>query len=199
MVNLLKTLIKEHPTLLLTFCYLLITFIGALYSYFFYSEFGINIVKFADFSDFLLVSVLEPRSILMFLGVTILSILGNLFDAMIRKRFKKFGKLMNERFKSKYTDAIFSVGTLAVVTFLMVSNLAWKNAQSIKTGTFDRFEVRIADYQGDKDDNAIQSLALLGTTSRFGYFYDVNKTQTLVVPVENITYMVKKLIAPEAK
>ena len=58
MGNIFQRLFREHPALLLTVCYFLITLIGVIYSYFFYQEFGINIVKFADLSDFLLASIL---------------------------------------------------------------------------------------------------------------------------------------------
>ena len=54
MDNLLRIYAKEHPTLLLSICYFIVTIIGVVYSFFFYAEFGIEILKYADLSDFLL-------------------------------------------------------------------------------------------------------------------------------------------------
>jgi len=36
-----------------------------------------------------------------------------------------------------------------------------------------------------------QTLALLGTTTRFSLFYDNEMATVLVVPVENISFMIK--------
>ncbi len=64
--NKLKDFIKVLPTFLLTISYFSIMVIGVTYSFFFYSEFDINIIKFVDLSDFLLAPILEPLSILIF-------------------------------------------------------------------------------------------------------------------------------------
>ena len=63
-----KEFIKEHPTFLITFSYFSIMVIGVTYSFFFYTEFDINIIKFVDLSDFLLAPILEPLSILIFVA-----------------------------------------------------------------------------------------------------------------------------------
>jgi hypothetical protein len=68
MINFLQRMTRDHPSLLLTLAYLLVSAIGVVYSFFFYREFGINIVKFVDLSDFLLASIQEPISIAIFLG-----------------------------------------------------------------------------------------------------------------------------------
>jgi hypothetical protein len=64
-------MIRAHPSLLLTLVYLLVSAIGVIYSYFFYREFGISIVKFVDLSDFLLASIQEPIQAQYFLGLVL--------------------------------------------------------------------------------------------------------------------------------
>ncbi|HAG73464.1 MAG TPA: hypothetical protein DCL66_14800 [Gammaproteobacteria bacterium] len=70
MISLLYRMTRDHPSLLLTLAYLLVSAIGVIYSYFFYREFGINIVKFVDLSEFLLASIQEPISIATFFGIS---------------------------------------------------------------------------------------------------------------------------------
>ena len=70
MISLLYRMTGDHPSLLLTLAYLLVSAIGVIYSYFFYREIGINIVKFVDLSDFLLASIQEPISIATFFGIS---------------------------------------------------------------------------------------------------------------------------------
>ncbi|MCH2324696.1 MAG: hypothetical protein MK317_08375 [Pseudomonadales bacterium] len=60
-----RKLIAEHPILVLALSYFLVTAISALYSFFFYREFGISFAQFADLPDFLLVSLMESSSIAM--------------------------------------------------------------------------------------------------------------------------------------
>lgn len=70
MISLLYRMTRDHPSLLLTLAYLLVSAIGVIYSYFFYREIGINIVKFVDLSEFLLASIQEPISIATFFGIS---------------------------------------------------------------------------------------------------------------------------------
>ena len=70
MISLLYRMTGDHPSLLLTLAYLLVSAIGVIYSYFFYREIGINIVKFVDLSDFLLASIQEPILIATFFGIS---------------------------------------------------------------------------------------------------------------------------------
>ena len=101
-----KTFFSKHPTMLLTLCYFIITAIGISYSYLFYKEFGINILKFADLSDFLLASILEPMSIIVFVVLVIGSSLLYWADFIVRKRFPSYGRFLEKKFLSKYSDPI---------------------------------------------------------------------------------------------
>jgi len=194
MLALLKRLFDEHPTLIVTLCYLLITLIGVLYSFFFYRQFGINIIKFSDLSDFLLISILEPRSILIFVGVCLVSGLLMAVDYAIRRRFK-FVKYFAERvFKAKYADPISIIIMVLLFSSIKIQYLADNNAWAIKQGDYDAYEVRLADTGNQP---ALRAMAVLGSSSRFGYFYDPATKSALVVPIESISYM-RKIAKPEA-
>jgi hypothetical protein len=85
-------MIRDHPSLLLTLVYLLVSAIGAIYSYFFYREFGISIVKYVDLSDFLLASIQELMSIAIFLGISLAALGMYLLDFWVRRKFLGYGK-----------------------------------------------------------------------------------------------------------
>ena len=71
---------------------------------------------------------------------------------------------------------------------LAVQFLAVYNAAEIKSGIIDEYRIRIS----DPGERAVeQTLALLGTTTRFSLFYDNEMATVLVVPVENISFMIK--------
>ena len=183
-----KRLFSEHPTLIVTVSYLQITIIGVIYSYFFYQNFELNILKFSDLSDFLLVSILEPRSILVFLTIVVVMAIMIMGDYYLRRRFKTYGDFVNSKLKPKYSDPFACVLLVTIFTPFSLSNLAYYNAKDIKNGNGDVYEVRLSDAG---QHSATQSLVLLGTSSRYGYFYQVDEQSTFTVPVENISYMRK--------
>ena len=92
MINLFQRMIRAHPFLLLTLVYLLVSAIGVIYSYFFYREFGISIVKYVDLSDFLLASIQELMSIAIFLGISLAALGMYLLDFWVRRKFLGYGK-----------------------------------------------------------------------------------------------------------
>jgi len=192
----LKSVFREHPTMLLTLCYFIITIIGVLYSYFFYKEFGINIIKFADLSDFLLASILEPKSVIIFISLIVTTYIFYWFDLLLRKKYKGYGSFVEKKFKSKYTDPVGYFIILIVYTTLLVQHVAILNAAKIKSGNSDDFLVRISDPGDHQVEN---KLALLGSSSRYLYLYNNEKSQAQVIPVENVSFMIKKLVEEETK
>ena len=188
MTSFLQRMIRDHPSLLLTLVYLLISAIGVIYSYFFYREFGINIIKFVDLSDFLLASIQEPISIAIFFGVSLFTLLMYLFDFWVRKKFPGYGRWVVNKAAAKYTDPI--IPTLLILGFVTwyVSNYAISNANAIKAGDIDEYTVKFSEMPAQTPES---SLALIGSTNRFSYFYNLENEQTLVVPHENIALMRK--------
>lgn len=187
MNNLLCVYAKEHPTLLLSICYFIVTIIGVIYSYFFYAEFGIEILKFADLSDFLLASILEPLSIVVFVFWLIFYLLSFKLELWARNKFSGYGRFVERTMKPKYSDPILFCLAITVITVIFVKNLAIDNTIKIKSGSFDGYSALLPN---DTDE---QKLALLGSSSRFSYFYDLNAKEAIVIPVESIAYMKKQL------
>jgi len=77
----------------------------------------------------------------------------------------------------------------------MTATLAVKNANKVKLGAIDEFQVRMSD-PGDLA--AQQMLALLGSSSRYAYFYDMKRSEALVIPVENVSFM-RKIISKKTE
>jgi hypothetical protein len=186
MDNLLRVYTKEHPTLLLSICYFIVTIIGVVYSYFFYAEFGIEILKYADLSDFLLASILEPLSIIVFLFWLLFYLLSFKLDYWARNRFNRYGKFVEKIMKPKYSDPVLFCVSVTLITVLFVKSLAIDNTEKIKSGDFDKYTVLLPNSINE------QTIALLGTSSRFSYFYDVDSKEAIVLPLESIAYMIKK-------
>jgi len=143
--TLIAKLSREHPSLVFALCYLLASSIGVIYSYFFYNEFDLNIVKFVDLSDFLLASIQEPISILLFFGVGIWAAGLWQLDFLLRKKFSGYGRWMVNKAYAKYTDPIGA--TIVVVFFVgwLVRDFAIGDANDIKAGIVDEYNVKFSD------------------------------------------------------
>ncbi|WP_154224325.1 glycosyl hydrolase family 18 protein [Marinicella rhabdoformis] len=189
-----KSFAKLHPSMILTLCYVLITAIGTGYSFFFYREFGINIIKFADLSDFLLAAILEPRSLGLF-GFTVVLLMGSYWvDVFFRKRFQFYRSFVENRLKSKYTDPIIMMAVVFLSTVVLMRDLAEENADAIKSQGQDSYKVS---YSENGESESLQTLELLGSTSRFVYFYDHERKHAVVVSPENVSYMRKSVLKKE--
>jgi len=80
---------------------------------------------------------------------------------------------------------------MVLCTQYFVKDFAINNAEEIKNGYMDEYNVLVPDSQhGSVETN----VALLGSSSRFTYFYNVKTTEAIVVPIENISYMKKVLL-----
>jgi hypothetical protein len=189
MIDLLQRMTRNHPSLLLTLAYLLISAIGVIYSFFFYREFGINIVKFVDLSDFLLASIQEPISIVIFFGISFFTLAAYLLDLWSRKKFPGYRRWMINKGAAKYTDPVLPILFILYFVFVLVSDYAIGNANAIKVGDIDEYTVRFSELSPQTPES---SLALIGSTSRFSYFYNLENKQALVVPQENIALMRKQ-------
>lgn len=89
---------------------------------------------------------------------------------------------------AKYTDPIVPVLVILYFVFALVSDYAIDNANAIKAGDIDEYTVRFSELPPETPES---SLALIGSTSRFSYFYNLENKQALVVPQENIALMRK--------
>ena len=71
-----------------------------------------------------------------------------------------------------------------------------KNSGAIKQEGGDLFWVKITEL----DDGVVEKkLSVLGSSSRYAYFFDANKIESLVIPVENVLLMRKKIIVESDK
>ncbi len=190
-----KSFSKAHPSMILTLCYVLITAIGTGYSFFFYREFGINIIKFADLSDFLLAAILEPRSLMLFGFAVALMLVSYWMDVFFRKRFQAYRSFVENRMKAKYTDPIIMMVVILLSTVVLMRGLAEENAILIKKQSQDSYHVA---YSEIGEQESLKTLELLGSTSRFLYFYDTDRKQAVVVSPENVSYMKKAVRVKKA-
>ncbi|MCH7673147.1 MAG: hypothetical protein IIB72_13375 [Proteobacteria bacterium] len=149
---------------------------------------ALHIAKLADLGDFLIMAVVEPISIVVFFAAVSITGLIWWLEFRMRKKYPGYQRWLEKKSDIKFTDPIYFFASVSVFAVLAVQFLAVYNAAEIKSGNIDAYRIRISD-PGELA--AEQTLALLGTTTRFSLFYDNEKAEVLVVPVENISFMIK--------
>lgn len=170
----------------ITASYITITVIGIIYSSYFYSEFQINIIEYTDISDFLLASILEPLPVIIFCSTVVLIVFVLWLEHLLGKRIK-FVKKINDKSFAKRFDTLGGIIITLLFTWAAIKMIAERNAADIKEKGSNLYTVNVEGF------NSERGLSLLGTSSRYTFFYDKEKSQTLVIPVDNVTYLRKKL------
>lgn len=66
-----RRLVQDHPGTLLTVLYLVLTSVGLVYTFAYYARFHVNVLDYADTSDFLLAALREPLAIVLALLPTL--------------------------------------------------------------------------------------------------------------------------------
>jgi hypothetical protein len=193
----LASLWANHPGLLITASYLIITVIGLVYDARLYAEFRINIAEYAETSDFLLAAARAPLIILLSLLPLPLLLLVAWVDRWSRRRFPRYAAVSRrseqamggERRARLLSRAIF-VATYALLFMMMYAE---RVADDIKGGSGRRVEVELVDGTPGPGELPI----LLGTTAKFVFLYYPAARRTHVVPAENIARIVVNSTRPE--
>ncbi|HKJ17278.1 MAG TPA: hypothetical protein VJ984_08015 [Xanthomonadales bacterium] len=174
--NWMKTLLNEHPALLVSILYVSASAIGMFFSWDFLRRFGVNVFHYSQLSDFLLVSLKEPITwLLVFAAVSAM-----LFDNAMSRRYQKKGKLRWMRWygSNRYRSVNYLVSAGMMVLFLWV--FSDRIAEETIQGKGDYVEVQLA------DDSDPKSAMLLGTTGQFIFLYDPETKVVDIHPNENI-------------
>lgn len=183
---------KAHPGLLISASYLLLTSCGLMFSYVFYSEFDVAILKLISMSDLLIIGISEPFSLLLFFGSAAIAmgidwISYRSFN--LRKKYQAAPKSIKRTLilallytpkKSEHMVFLLSL-VFAVYFFVSISWFAESKSEAIKNGQGDKIIVQSGTLK-----KGTQEVILLGTTTHFLVSYDNNTKTVLLLPVENI-------------
>ncbi len=176
-----RRMLAEHPAFLLSGLYFVASLIGLMYSWDFLRFFGINIFRYAEISDFLLTSLKEPFTWVL----AILAVLLVLFDNAASRRVEAHGPGRFFRwYGSERYRQINYVAAIAVVAVFLHTYAVLKE-RSIRDGNAELVTIQLADNSPARD------MVMLGTTSRFAFFYDHLSEQVYIHPHESILVITK--------
>lgn len=197
---------REQPALAVTLAYVALTAAGMLYEFNLFRRFGLNILDYADPSDFVLASLRDPVVVLLCLvPVPLLYALSRTGDHMrrrVRRRREARGIVEDptrRSFRQRAEEWRRSPPVVMVMVPLFILIYAYdltffyarSVAHGIREGQGKRVHVEAIGGASPAD------ALLLGTTGRFVFLYDPADSATFAVPVESISRLV--MLPPGAK
>ena len=180
-----ERVLREHPSLALTLIYLGLTTVGLIHDLWFYLYFRFNILDFSETSDFLLAAIRNPLVILLSMApVALLLMFARLRHAALKKS-SRYRAYSARYAKTKWN----SVGLRAAIYGVFVFVYAVAFTQVYAKATSNRIKAgvgrRVA-FTRTAGEPPTEQPILLGSTTKFLFFYYPARRVTEIVPVENM-------------
>ena len=129
----LREILREQPALLLTISYLMLTSLGLGYQFAFFLQFRVNILDYAEISDFLLAAIREPAVLVLGLAPLLLLWAVQRFGEWLKRRNTRFAALSG-RTDTPLMRAVTYPFFIAIYFFLFALKYGERVATSIKAG-----------------------------------------------------------------
>lgn len=187
--------LRNNPGLVFSALYLLLSVIGLLYQFLFFRRFQLNVLEFSDATDFLMVVVRDPLTVAM-ASLGLFFYMGYIWVWLriarwCYRRWPKLrqggDKLIESREKARKMvpgAQVMFIATYAVLFSLLYS--VWQSNRA-RAGEFPQVTVQLA--SGAVASPTPFTATLLGTTSRFLFFYRPETKRAEAVPVEAIAQL----------
>lgn len=179
--------LSEQPALLVSALYLFASVIGLFYSWAFMRPFGINMLQYAEISDFLLASIKEPLTWVLALFSVVLIQLDNFVSRRVQARKPTRGFRW---YSSWYgTEGYRRLNHLMIVVMAALFLFAYASLKedSVRDGEADVYEVQFADGL------PAEPRVLLGTTVNFIFLYDPSSERASIHPNESVLSLSKRV------
>jgi hypothetical protein len=186
-------LIVRHEGLAITLAYLGLIALGMFHSALYFNEFGVNIVDFAEVSDFLLAPVRDPLVVLVsILPLLIVWVYRRMTLAAVDRwpRALRFGG----RDRSPRMAWVWGFAALLWVVAFNMHYVNWLTDR-IKAGEGTAVAAAFTDGSPVGGGTAAPLLLLRGT-SKFAFFYRPVERQVVIVPIEGLSRIVVQRPAP---
>ena len=191
----------EHLGLLLTLSYVFLAAVGLFHEALVFAIFRINIIAYAEPSDFILAALRDPVVVLVNLAA--LPIVALYYKCTMRLHVKTMnlrnwwmGSMRWRSYVAKHYSAFFM---FTVVLYALTFSLyyAERSARHFRAGIGQRIHVQlVADPAHTASDTAAS--LLLGTTQKFVFLYDPVARRTAIIPTNNIARIIVDAKRPPA-
>lgn len=178
----------EHLGLALTLGYLFLSAVGMLHVALVCLRFKINVVDYAEPSDFLLAALRDPLIVLASVAPLPLVWLYFRFGKWLRGRFPNIqyssGTQKSREFTDRHRGKIFAL-TVALWALAFSLNYARRVSDDLRAGHGRRVEVELVSGSLHAPGDTVRPL-LIGTTQKYVFLYDDRTGVPTVIPTNNV-------------
>lgn len=177
----------RHPSMVLTFGYLLCSILGMLFSNRLFSLFDFNILPYLELSDFMLAALTHPWIILNVIGWLVFLVVLFAVDRYLRRHIRKYA-LWSEKYYNPVQFKRYNL-IFVIIPLLFLYNAAKeesaKLAAAIKSGQQPKFHVSLI-YPVQDTMNTLQfdQVQVIARTSSYLFIYV--QQQVKVIPHANV-------------
>jgi hypothetical protein len=179
--------VKEEPGLALSLAYLGLTFVGLTYQWALLRRFGVNVLDWAEFSDFVFASIREPLVILLSVPAYSVLLLNQRLEAWRQRRSKNTNSDAPPPWQRTLAKAL-GILTVPLYFYIFASLFAILATNRITAGEGQRVTLEYntnvpeAKFPLPTDPKPLW----IGATSRAVFLYDDRKKETIIVPQGSI-------------
>ena len=177
----------EQPGLVLTVGYLVLTALGLGYQLAYFHQFRVNILDYAEVSDFLLAAVREPAVLLLALAPLPLLWLIGVSNQLVGRFFPRYDSYSKATDTARARAIIHPLFTVIYFFLFVLWYAEWK-AGFVKRGQGTRVGVTLQTTPAGG--MPAGPALLLGKTSGFVFLYYRSDRRTHVIPLENLAQLV---------
>lgn len=187
--------LRANPGLGLTLAYLILNAVGVACSWAFYRNLGVNFLDFAETTDFVIAVIREPLPVLlvvlslpfyMFYGAAMVRLFR--FLRRVWLGFARWAQRAEAKPRAAYSSATVVTSQnlfIGIYALLFVMIYSRYQAGKIRAGGFQPVTEEFK-AEALRDNAATWSGALVGTTTRFLFFYDIAAKRVEVVPLDAV-------------
>lgn len=179
--------LKEEPALALSLGYLVLTLIGLTYQWALLDKFGVNVLDWAEFSDFVFASIREPVVMLLCIPAYGVLLTALRWEQKTRQN-QRYVALFESRPWQTLLGMILRILVMPCYFFAFTNFFALTITKGIKAGTAQRVTIEYnTNVPGAKPALSTGPKPLwIGATSRAVFLYDESKKETVIVPQGSI-------------
>ena len=183
----------EHMGLVMTVAYLLVASLGMLHEALVFLRFRINILDYAEPSDFLVAAMRDP--LILVVGLAAIPLVSLYYRFVVRanavrtgpKRWWQGSDRSRAFLRRHYTP--FFVGTILLYALAFSLAYARRVAEQLRQGNGPHVQVELmSDPGGMMRDTT--PLVLIGTTQKYLFLYDPARQLTSILPSSNVARVI---------
>lgn len=183
----LKDFFKNDISLLLTFGYIFLIFIGMIFNSIYFSMHHINIFRYSDITDFLLAPFRDIFILIFTIGSILMIIIVVRIDDFFMQKFPKtYLKIKVFKKNREKHESWFEVKGVSILIMIYIVAAAFQYAV-YRSERIDEQRLKIQDSVfKDNKFNPTDSIYYLGNTNQYIFVKNHSKNEAYIIPTTDI-------------